>query len=72
MIENTNKSSEECACKGIGWMREDKEVCDDDFGRLVPCACNHEALDWLKSLEPEPEPLPDLSPAQLRWMEYTE
>lgn len=63
--------NKQCAiCHGTGWIREDKEVFDDDFGKLIPCECNQEAIDYLKSLEPEPDPEP--SPAQLRWMEYTE
>jgi len=59
-------------CKDVGWVREDKKVCDDDFGRLQPCECNQDAIDYLKNLEPAPVPVPEPSEAQLRWIDYTE
>ena len=59
-------------CHDIGWVREDKKVCEEGFGKLVPCECNQEGIDYLKSLEPQPEPIQEPHPAQMRWTEYTE
>ena len=51
-------------CNGAGWLREDLDVNDEDFGRLIPCECN---LEELARIEAEKKPEPDLS-----WAEYTE
>jgi len=60
----------ECTCNGIGWLREDKGVNEDGFGKLVPCVCNKEALEKLQPALPEPEP--ELHPFLLKWQEYTD
>ena len=57
-----------CRCEGTGWLRNDKEVNEDGFGKLVPCECNQEAMTKLQILKP----VPDLHPSQLKWLEYTE
>ena len=63
-----NKQCE--TCKGTGWTMGDKGIHDEGFGKLVPCRCNLEAASHLASLKPAPKPEP--SPAELRWIEYTE
>ena len=55
-------------CNGAGWLREDLDVNDEEFGRLIPCECNLEELARIEAerLEEEKQE-PDL-----RWAEYTE
>ena len=62
-MENNGFSNCEI-CNDVGWLREDLEVFDKGFGRLVPCECNLEALAKLEEATPKD---PDL-----RWQEYTE
>ena len=58
-------------CNGAGWLREDLDVNDEDFGRLIPCECNLEELARIEAeltaLEENKPPGPDL-----RWADYTE
>jgi len=53
-------------CEGIGWLREDKDVNEDGFGKLVRCICNPEPPEEI------PEPLPEPHPFLLKWQDYTD
>ena len=61
MVDNGFSDCE--ICNGVGWLREDLEVFDENFGRLVPCECNLEALAKIEKETRDPD---------LRWTEYTE
>lgn len=56
-------------CKGIGWLRQELDVFDEGFGRLVRCECNPEddlILEEKELQEPDPEQL------DLGWQKWTD
>jgi len=66
-VVKRKKMNEKCkVCNGVKWLWEDKSVHEEGFGKLVPCECNQEAIDRLKSPEPE------IHPFLLKWQDYTD
>ena len=53
-------------CKRIGWLRQELDVFDEGFGKLVRCECNPEIIQ-----EPELEKEPEPTQEEFGWEDYT-
>ncbi len=63
-----NEENECPTCKGVKWLRQDLDVFDEGFGRLVRCECNPEDVIIP---DPEPEDEPESIQEEFGWEDYT-